>query len=80
MLHKCASPDCDSQYRYFREGLLFEFQVDRDNNYLPLTLLAPGGARREMFWLCKQCSGRLTMECRNGTVSVVPTTSNRKTA
>jgi hypothetical protein len=80
MLHKCANPECGNQYRYFREGVLFEFQVDCEDTYFPLTLPAPHGARREIFWLCDHCSPRLTMECRNGAVAVVPAASSRKSA
>ena len=80
MLHKCANPECEHQYRYFSEGLLFEFQVDRDNNYLPLTPPAPRGSRREVFWLCDHCSGRFALECRDGAVKMVPVESKRRTA
>ncbi len=79
MLHKCANPQCDNQYKYFSEGVLFEFQVDRDNNYMPLTLPATGARKREIFWLCDHCSGRLTLECREGAVKVAPA-AKRKTA
>ncbi len=79
MLHKCANPECDKQYKYLREGVLFEFQADRNNNYLPLTLPA-AGARREIFWLCHDCSRRLTLECHNGAVKIVPASASRKSA
>ncbi len=80
MLHKCANPECANQYKYFSEGLLFEFQVDRDNNYMPLTVPAAGERRREIFWLCDNCSRRLTLECRAGSVAVAPASASRKTA
>ncbi len=78
MLHKCANPECDKQYKYFSEGVLFEFQVDRDNNYLPLTFPPAGRSRREIFWLCDDCASRLTLECRDGAVKV--TSASRKSA
>lgn len=80
MLHKCANPECDKQYRYFGEGVLFEFQADRDNNYFPLTLPVAGGRRREIFWLCQDCSRQLTLECREGVVKVAPASAKRKSA
>ncbi len=79
MLQKCANPGCASQYRYFREGVLFEFQVDIENTYYPLTSPAPRGAKREIFWLCDDCSSRLTLECRDAAVALVPL-AKRKTA
>ncbi len=80
MLHKCANPECESQYRYFSEGVLFEFQVDSENQYYPPTSPAPRGGQREMFWLCDHCCGRLTLECRDAAVAVVAIASKRKTA
>ncbi len=80
MLHKCANPQCGNQYKYFSEGVLYEFQVDRNNRYVPLTLSVGGERRREIFWLCDHCSRRLTLECRDGAVVVSPASVNRRSA
>ncbi len=70
MLQKCANPDCTNEYKYFSEGLLFEFHVDESRRYRPLMLPPSPNGRREMFWLCQPCSVTMTLECRDGEVVV----------
>ena len=61
MLSKCANPACPKTLHYLRDGKIFKIELDNS--------VAPGkkGVRRvEHFWLCGNCSQRLTIDLGNG--------------
>jgi hypothetical protein len=66
MIHKCAMDDCTREFKYFRDGKLYEFPYGH--------VSAGKGARnleRRMFWLCERCSARYRLDYRNGEVIAV---------
>jgi len=70
MLSKCANPVCFTPFRYLREGKLFEFDSQRESESVQGSKRA---ARRvEFFWLCGECSTRLTVirDAQLGVVTV----------
>ncbi|MGZ4820542.1 MAG: hypothetical protein ACXVZR_12565 [Terriglobales bacterium] len=74
MLSKCANPDCTMEFKYFRYGRLFEFNVGDGGSY---DNLAPQkGSTRELFWLCHECSRKFNLECAAG--RIVPTPRRAK--
>ena len=50
MVSKCHNPRCQSEFRYFGDGKLFEFPP------------ASAGDSTELFWLCETCSRTHTLE------------------
>lgn len=58
MLSKCANPDCSEQFRYLHQGKIFhltptpELEVLSEDSYEFLY---------ERFWLCDQCSKKMTL-------------------
>src|SRR5512146_2486185 len=56
MLAKCANPDCSMQFKYFREGKLFEFVVTAEGKQCLDGSPPPKQSVRELFWLCAECS------------------------
>jgi hypothetical protein len=71
MLSKCANPPCPTEFKYFRHGRLFEFNLDSEGRYN--TLPPQRGTSRELFWLCHDCARKLTLQCdTQGRVEVAP--------
>ena len=66
MLSKCANPNCTMEFKYFRHGRLFEFNIGECMSYN--TLPPQKGSNRELFWLCYECSRKLTLQCKDGQV------------
>lgn len=50
MVSKCHNPRCQSEFRYFGDGKLFEFPP------------ASAGDSTELFWLCETCFRTHTLE------------------
>jgi hypothetical protein len=71
MLAKCANPDCRVEFKYFRDGRLYEFAMTAKGKYCPDNSPPPKQAAREMFWLCAQCSRTMSLQCSGGDVEVV---------
>jgi hypothetical protein len=74
MLSKCANPACNASFRYFGEGRLFQFELDRPESAGPHLLGEKKPARKvEYFWLCAHCAATLTLSfeprCK---IAVVP--------
>jgi hypothetical protein len=68
MLSKCANPGCPATFRYLHEGRLFRFDTGA-------TGPNPGRDARnlEYFWLCAECSGKVTLSLEKGAgVTAVP--------
>lgn len=64
MVSNCANPACSATFRYLHEGRLFHVAVG---------LAAPENEPAfERFWLCAECSTKMTVvSCESGVV-VVP--------
>ncbi len=78
MLAKCANPSCTTEFKYFRHGRLFEFNLLKNSCYDSLP--PQKNAKRELFWLCHDCSRNLTLECDGGQVTPVPRTAREHRA
>jgi hypothetical protein len=79
MLSKCANPACNTEFKYFRHGRLFEFNLAAGSCYN--TLPAQKGNSRELFWLCEQCARNLTLQCTGeGQVVPVPRSARQQAA
>ena len=69
MLSKCANPVCKMEFKYFRHGRLFEFNLGPGACYNSQP--PQKGTSRELFWLCHECARALTLQC-SGDGCVVP--------
>jgi hypothetical protein len=56
MLAKCANPNCESRFRYMREGKLFTFRGSSTSDQIGKT-----AATAEHWWLCSPCAATLTI-------------------
>lgn len=54
MLNKCTNPACAASFRHLDEGRLFRLSTETVTNGSPKK-------EPEYFWLCRQCSGTLTL-------------------
>lgn len=64
MVSKCANPRCMATFRYMHEGRLFHAVVGS---------VAPENEPAfERFWLCEECSRKMTVISRPDGVLVVP--------
>lgn len=71
MVSKCANPSCSTEFKYFREGRLYEFMAGKDGCWKSPSE-APGKTdKRELFWLCQRCAQFYTMSCQNGRLQVI---------
>lgn len=66
MLAKCANLPCSAEFRFLREGKLFQLEID--------PTVRPSNAKAtEYFWLCSRCSAAMTLRFgEEGTVVAVP--------
>jgi hypothetical protein len=65
MLAKCVNPMCSTPFRYLESGRLFRLESD------PLGPVRNRAA--EYFWLCRNCSGEMTLRIADvGGVEVIP--------
>ena len=71
MVSKCANPACKTEFKYFRDGKLFEFEHVGGTCSKPgRSLKAP--KHRTLYWLCKRCSATYTLACSGPSVNIVP--------
>lgn len=86
MLHKCANPACSTQFRYLRQGKLFQVETE----YFPGTSQRNERAVRkskpsrhvEHYWLCDECAPyiTLTFDGEGGMMTVpLPEAGGKKT-
>ena len=63
MLHKCANPECDTQFRYLRLGKLFEVETHYRERWSGDKASVPGNGKGhvERFWLCDQCASSFVL-------------------
>jgi hypothetical protein len=69
MLSKCANPECSESFRYLHQGKIFCLSPT------PEVQIATGTfkpALHERFWLCTQCSKKMTLVWGGTQVRLVP--------
>ena len=71
MVSKCANPNCGTDFKYFREGRIYEFAVGGEGVFRTSTEPPTKDAKRELFWLCQDCAQRFTLDCSDGKIHVV---------
>ena len=69
MVSKCANPACSATFRYLHDGRLFHVAIEsaaseRAASYETATL--------ERFWLCGECSRKMTVVSDPAGILVVP--------
>jgi hypothetical protein len=58
MVAKCANPDCDARFLYFREGQLFvTYRNSNGGSEERSAAICP-----RFFWLCEYCATRMTLK------------------
>lgn len=85
MLSKCANPGCSAKFHYFHVGRLFRWETESRTlqaQEFGTDPTAKKSVRRvEFFWLCPECSVKMTLTFQHGTgVIVAPLRSATKTA
>jgi len=58
MLSKCANPECSEVFRYLHQGKIF-YLAPTPEIHASMGVLSP--SLQERFWLCDQCSRRMTL-------------------
>ena len=61
MVSQCANPDCATPLRYLRDGRLFQFEVRPQSTKEPSSGFEKARRTITHFWLCGQCSSKLTL-------------------
>jgi hypothetical protein len=64
MLSKCANPSCSATFRFLHEGTLFHVEI--------ASTLQEGTVALERFWLCTECSRKLTVVSDSAGAVVTP--------
>lgn len=80
MIAKCANPVCSTPFRYLHEGRLFRFDRGRigEGPFLSFDATQQEPSKRvEFFWLCDQCSSKMTLTYRKG-IGVTPSQIRRE--
>lgn len=79
MLSKCANPDCTAAFHYYGQGKLFEVHFEdaalcEKAGRMPFDQQMTKHDRSvEHFWLCAECSDRLTVALdRQNNVLILP--------
>lgn len=74
MLSRCANPACGKPFRYLKEGQMFvaEWANAGDSCQLSDQASNERRGRREMFWLCEDCSRTLTLTVKGSEVVAIP--------
>ena len=84
MVSKCANPDCSAPFRYFHTGKLFRADTafGFDRRAMDQDAEQRKSPRRlEFFWLCEDCSGKMTLSFdRDSGVTVRPNEGARSAA
>jgi hypothetical protein len=70
MVSKCANPNCSTPFQYFREGKLFQVEIDGAGEIRPTGPQLVSSSRKtprlEYFWLCGRCSNSMTLRLEQG--------------
>jgi len=68
MLAKCANPSCPAVFRYLHEGTIFQVAIRPST---PEEASIPRTHTHERFWLCRECSRKMTVISHAGGILVV---------
>ena len=69
MVSKCANPSCSAIFLYLREGKIFHVAAGAHG---PEKGSTSGTSTHERFWLCGECSTRMTIISGGSGISVIP--------
>ncbi len=69
MVSKCANPSCSGTFRYLHEGRIFHVAV---GSTAQQKLAIHGIPTLERFWLCGECSRKMTVISHPAGVLIVP--------
>jgi hypothetical protein len=76
MISKCANPACSAHFLYLKQGKVFRvFRSGSEPRKLQLGIdpTVKKHMQVEFYWLCAECSQRMTVCCEpEGGVSVKP--------
>lgn len=63
MLSKCANPTCGSTFHYFREGKLYQFEINlsTEDDLNPQQGVRKPVRKVEHFWLCGRCAASMSL-------------------
>lgn len=66
MVNKCSNPNCNTEFRYSREGRLFPYEIrdpEEPCRDVPAVICNEKPGRATVyFWLCKQCCRQFTLQ------------------
>jgi hypothetical protein len=68
MVSKCANPTCSGTFRYLHEGIIFHVAV---GSAAQEKVAIQGIPKIERFWLCGECSRKMTVISHASGVLVV---------
>lgn len=75
MISRCANPACNKPFHYLRGGRLYRFEgrttAARKNLARAVYTVSPEHIS-VFFWLCQECSSRLSLSFDGHFVAVVP--------
>src|SRR5437773_11005028 len=69
VLSKCANPDCSEIFRYLHQGKIFSLAPTPEVEAVSGEMLP---ALQERFWLCDECSKKMTVVWGGTQVKLVP--------
>ncbi len=69
MVSKCANPACSATFRYLHEGILFHIAFETAAARAAEDRATPA---HERFWLCGECSRKMTVVPTPTGILVVP--------
>lgn len=82
MISTCANPECRKPFHYLRGGRLYRFDAASPAAYpedVSNAVCATNSRRCAVFfWLCRECSSRLSLKFNGREVSVTPSNSPRR--
>ncbi len=82
MISTCANPACRKPFHYLRGGRLYRFDSSSPGNYpedVSNAVCATNSSRCAVFfWLCRECSSRLSLKFNGREVSVMQLNTPRR--
>jgi len=74
MISKCANPDCSARLLYLRSGkvIRLDFESPRARPAANTGEYTGTARRAQFFWLCAECSARVSLKLVEGRVTVQP--------
>lgn len=77
VLDKCANPACFAEFRFLRNGRLFEIETECSGPREAEGKLHDSKRRLEFYWLCDGCVELFVLRCDGRHVTTVPLLSGR---